>query len=222
MSAENRRVNLKNGSHPTQDTIVEQVELRVVGATTSNSVIAAAGKFTANASVANANVGQVIGLIGKTVVQGLTSVPNGITAALMGIMDVSGAANVASANGAYALVLDSVVGSGVRGAGATPTAFIAFGEEAIAAGNTTVSGSPVLYLFDIGRPGKSVVTVSNSTVNSVWSSATLTATSNSVTTVSNSTSGSTTTTTTFPTASGSLRLRINGAVHYVPTFSSVT
>lgn len=204
MSSENRRVSLKNNSHA-GDTVVETVELRVVGAATSNSIVHAAGKFVANATATTANVGVVAGLIGRTTVQGLTSVPNGITAALWGQMEVSGGANVASANGAYALVLDSLVDTGIRGAGATPTAFIGFGEEAVAAGNSTVSSSPVLYLFDIGRPGMNVVSVANSTVNSVYTTAS--ATTNSTAIVS---------------ANGSLRIRVNGNVKFIPLVDSVT
>jgi hypothetical protein len=151
------------------------------------------------------NVGAVHALIARTSLQGLAAKINGVNAPIICQLDVSGAANVAGAAGCYGLVIDSVVATGIRGAGATPDAFIAFGEEAQAAGNSTVSSSPVKYLLDVGRATKNVVTVSNSTVNSVYTTAS--ATTNSTAIVG---------------ANGALRIRVNGAVKFIPLVDSVT
>lgn len=107
-----------------------------------------AGRFIANLSSNNANVGIAVGVYAKTTIQGLGSAVSNLAAAIYGSLDYSGGANT-NANTTFVLVLDKV-GDAANSGAAGPIAYIGIGEVKFDANSTL---APVQFLFDIGRNG---------------------------------------------------------------------
>lgn len=106
-----------------------------------------AAKFVANLASNVANVGVAAGVYAKLSVQGAGSAVANSAAAIHGVFDYSGGANV-PANTIFGLILDRA-GDAANSATA-PTAYIAFGDVKF---NANSIANPVAFLFDIGRNG---------------------------------------------------------------------
>ena len=97
-----------------------------------------------NSRTAGVSGGTIIGCYAQTSLT--TSTITGLNASVYGVVDLGSSASIGAT---YGGLFDFAQFTGTRGA--TPTAFIGFGEE-------SSSINPCLNLFDIGRLGKNVGT----------------------------------------------------------------
>jgi hypothetical protein len=206
MSAQNIRSKVKETNRAAASTVTatELIVQTPQPAALANATMSAAASFIANAAVLVGNVATVTAVYAKTVLQTVGAGINGLNAPLILQLDLSNGANtgnVASSvpdAGAYLAIMDSVVSSFPgRGIGATPIAFIGFGDEANSANsNSSASNCGVQFMFDIGRNGKNVP-VGNTFAYTGSNVAGITS------------------------PAGALRVRVNGTIKYVPLASAV-
>ena len=144
------------------------------------AVVGAVNKRTAGTSGAN-----MFGVYAQTSFSNTpTSTLSGLNTAVYGVVDCGSSTNIGTAYGA---TFDMAQFAGTRAS--RPTAFIAFGEE-------SSSTNPTQFLFDVGRPGKSVSTAASGDV--LFTSVACGATT------------------------GSLRIKINGVTRFIPLATSQT
>ena len=146
-------------------------------ATYANTVAALVGAV--NQRTAGVSGGNMFGVYAQTSFSdNPTSTLTGLNTAVYGVVDCGSSTSIGTAYGA---TFDMAQFAGTRAS--RPKAFIAFGEESSAT-------NPTEFLFDIGRPSKSVSTGSSGDV--MFTSAACGATT------------------------GSLRIKINGVTRFIP------
>ena len=152
-------------------------------ATYSGTVAAVVGAV--NQRTAGVSGGNMFGVYAQTSFSSNpTSTITGLNTAVYGVFDCGSSTNIGTAYGA---TFDFAQFAGTRAS--RPTAFIAFGEE-------SSSTLPTQFLFDVGRPGKSVSTAASGDV--LFTSVACGATT------------------------GSLRIKINGVTRFIPLATSQT
>ena len=154
-------------------------------ATYAGTVAAVVGAV--NQRTAGVSGGNMFGVYAQTSFENAeSSTITGLNTAVYGVVDCGKSTNIGTAYGA---VFDFAQFQTSGNRASRPTAFIAFGEE-------SSSTLPTQFLFDVGRPGKSVSTAASGDV--LFTSVACGATT------------------------GSLRIKINGVTRFIPLATSQT